>query len=131
MGEGYGWKMYAGIMVMIGGFLNAFDGLVAITQANYIKRNFNGELPITNNIKTWGWVALIIGVIMILAGFGILSGQTWARVVGIIVASVNLIFQFGYLGHYQFWSFTMIILDVLVIYGLAAHGGRESEYEQT
>jgi len=108
-------------MVLVGGLLNAFDGLVAITQANYIERNIAGELPITNNVKTWGWVALIVGIIMILAAFGILSGASWARVVGIFVASVNLLFQFAYLGHYPFWSFTMIVIDILVIYGLAGH----------
>ena len=70
-----GWKMFAGIMLLVVGFLNAFDGLVAITQANYIRRNTGGELPITNNVKTWGWVALIIGVIVILAAFGVLSGR--------------------------------------------------------
>ena len=122
-----GWKMFAGIMLLIVGFLNAFDGLVAITQANYIRRNTGGVLPITNNVKTWGWVALIIGVIVILAAFGVLAGATWARIVGIFVASVNLMFQFAYLGHYPLWSFTVIVIDILVIYGLAAHGGREYE----
>ncbi len=128
---GYGWKTFAGIMLMIVGFMNIFDGLVAITQTNYISRNTGGVLPLTNNVKTWGWVELILGVIVLLAGFGVLSGATWARVVGILVASVNLMFQFAYLGHYPFWSFTLIIVDVLVIYGLAAHGGRVDEYEQT
>jgi hypothetical protein len=115
-------------MVLIVGFLNAFDGLVAITQARYIERNIAGELPITNDVKTWGWVALIIGIIMILAGFGILSGASWARVVGILVASGNLLFQFAYLGHYPFWSFTMIVIDLLIIFGLA--GSSESSYEE-
>jgi hypothetical protein len=119
------WWTFAGVMVLVGGLLNAFDGLVAITQANYIERNIAGELPITNNVKTWGWAALLIGVIMILAAFGILSGASWARVVGIFVASVNLLFQFAYLGHYPFWSFTMIIIDILVIYGLAGHHAEE------
>jgi hypothetical protein len=123
------WWTFAGVMVLVGGFLNAFDGLVAITQANYIERNIGGELPITNNVKTWGWVALIIGVIMILAGFGIFSGASWARVVGIFVASVNLLFQFAYLGHYPFWSFTMIVIDILVIYGLAGHPAEELAQE--
>lgn len=122
-----GWKLFAGIMLMIVGFLNVFDGLVAITQANYIRRNTGGLLPITNNVKTWGWIELAIGVIIVLAAFGVLSGATWARIVGIFVASVNLIFQFAYLGHYPFWSFTAIVIDILVIYGLAAHGGREYE----
>ncbi len=122
-----GWKMFAGIMLMIVGFMNCFDGLVAITQSNYISRNTGGALPLTNNVKNWGWVELIIGVIIVLAAFGVLSGATWARVVGILVASLNLMFQFAYLGHYQFWSFTLILIDILVIYGLAAHGGREFE----
>ncbi len=69
--EGYGWKGFAGIMLMIVGFLNVFDGLVAITQSNYIERNTGGVLPITNNVKTWGWIALIIGVIIVLAGMGL------------------------------------------------------------
>jgi hypothetical protein len=122
-----GWKMFAGIMLMIVGFMNIFDGLVAITQTNYIRRNTGGLLPVTNNVKTWGWVAVIIGVIVVLAAFGVLAGATWARVVGILVASVNLMFQFAYLGHYAFWSFTLIIIDILVIYGLAARGGPEYE----
>ena len=126
-----GWKLFAGIMLMIVGVLNVFDGLVAITQANYIRRNTGGVLPLTNNVKNWGWVELIVGVIVVLAAFGVLSGATWARIVGIIVASLNLMFQFAYIGHNEFWGFTMIVIDILVIYGLAAHGGRESEYETT
>lgn len=122
-----GWKMFAGLMLMIVGFLNVFDGLVAITQSNYIERNTGGLLPITNNVKTWGWAALIIGVVIVLAGFGVLFGAMWARVVGIALASINLIFHFGYLGHYPFWSFTVIVIDILIIYGLAAHGGPEYE----
>lgn len=130
MGEQSGWKSFAGIMIMVGGFLNCFDGLVAITQAGYVERNVSGNFPITDNVKHWGWAALILGVILVLAGLGIFTGATWARLVGIVVASLNLIFQFGYLGHFQLWSFTMIVIDILVIYGLAAHGAPDSELEQ-
>ena len=125
--EGYGWKAFAGFMLMIVGALNAFDGLVAITQTRYIERNIGGALPITSNVKAWGWAELILGVIVVLAGWAVMSGATWARVVGILVASVNLVFQFAYLGHYQFWSFTMIVINILVIYALAVHGGRIDE----
>ena len=62
---------------------------------------------------------------MVLAGMGIFAGATWARIVGILVASVNLMFQFAYLGHYPFWSFTMIVIDILIIYGLAGHSTEE------
>lgn len=125
-----GWKGFASIMLVIVGCLNIFNGLVAITQTNYIERQTGGVLPLTNNVKTWGWVALILGIVIVLAGLGVLSGATWARVVGILVASLNLIFQFGFQGGYPFWSFTMIVIDILIIYGLAAHGGR-GRYEAT
>src|SRR4051794_21349537 len=123
------WWTFAGVMVFIGGFLNAFDGLVAITQSRYIERNIGGELPITNDVKTWGWVELILGVILILVAFGVFSGATWGRIVGITVVSINLIFQFAYLGHYPFWSFTMILIDLLVIFGLAGSREQRDAYE--
>ena len=121
--DGGGWKLFAGILILLGGTMNVFDGLVGITQVNYIKRYTGGQLPITNNIKTWSWVILIIGAVMILAGFLIFVGNMFGRIVGVIVASVNALAQLAYLNHNTFWSFTMIIIDVLVIYGLVAHGG--------
>ena len=126
--DGMGWKLFAGIMILIVGTMNVFDGLVGITQVNYIKRYTGGQLPITNNVKTWSWVVLIIGAVMILAGFLIFVGNMFGRVVGIIVASLNALVQLAYLNHNTFWSLTMILIDILVIYGLAAHGGRLDEW---
>lgn len=126
-----GWKSFASIMLIIVGCLNVFNGLVAITQTNYIRRQTGGVLPITNNVKAWGWFALIIGIILILAGVAVLSGAMWARIVGIFFAGLNIVFQFGFLQPYPFWAFTMIVIDILVIYGLAAHGGREPEYSES
>jgi len=126
--DGFGWKVFAGIMILIVGALNVFDGLVGLTQENYIKQFTNGQLPITNNVKTWSWVVLILGIIMILAGFLIFSGNMFGRVVGILVAALNLLVQLAYLNHNTFWSFTMILIDILVIYGLAAHGGRLDQW---
>ena len=126
--DGAGWKLFAGIMILIVGTMNVFDGLVGITQVNYIKRYTGGQLPVTNNVKTWSWVVLIIGAVMILAGFLIFAGNMFGRVVGIIVASLNALVQLAYLNHNTFWSLTMILIDILVIYGLAAHGGRLDEW---
>lgn len=114
-----GWATFAGFMILVVGVLNVFDGLVAITQSNYIERNTGGQLPITNNVKNWGWGALILGVILILVGLGIFSGATWARVVGIMIVGLNLLFQFAYLGHYPLWSLTMIAIDIVIISALA------------
>ena len=126
--DGFGWKVFAGIMILIVGVLNVFDGLVGLTQKSYVEQFTNGQLPVTNNIKTWSWVVLIIGVVMILAGLLIFSGNMFGRVVGILVASLNLLVQLAYLNHNTFWSFTMILIDILVIYGLAARGGRLDQW---
>jgi hypothetical protein len=123
----YGWKSFCGILLIVVGFLNIMDGLVAITQANQVASKVTNQLPLTSNVKTWGWIVLIIGIIVILAGFGLLAGSTWARVVGILVASVNLIVQLAWLPHNSFWSFTMILLDIIVIYGIAVHCGKDDE----
>jgi hypothetical protein len=122
-----GWATFGGVMILVVGALNLFDGLVAITQSRYIERNIGGELPITNNVKDWGWAALILGVLLLLVGFGIFSGAVWARIVGIVLVSLNLLFQFAYLGHYPFWSFTMIIIDLLVVFALVS-GYEDVEY---
>jgi hypothetical protein len=125
-----GWATFGGVMILVVGILNIFDGLVAITQSNYIERNISGELPITNNVKNWGWGALILGVLLVLIGLGIFSGATWARFAGIFLVGLNLLFQFAYLGHYPFWSFTMILIDILVIFALASGYG-DAEYADT
>ena len=86
--SGIGWKMFAGIMIIIVGTINVIDGLVAITNVNYLKSVGGGsaQLPVTNNLKTWGWVVLILGVILILAGFLILIGNMFGRVIGVLIA---------------------------------------------
>jgi hypothetical protein len=123
----YGWKSFCGILLMIVGFFNIIDGLVAITRSHQVEAAVQNELPLTSNVKTWGWIVLILGIIVVLAGFGLLAGATWARVVGILVAAGNAIVQLAWLPHNQFWSFTMILIDIFIIYGIAVHCGREDE----
>lgn len=125
--SGAGWKLFAGIMIIIVGGMNIFDGLVAITNSNYLEGvagGSGGRLPLTDNLKTWGWVVLLWGVLLVLTGFLIFSGNMFGRVVGVIVVGLNALLQLAWLPHYPFWSFTMILIDVLIIYGLCAHGGR-------
>jgi hypothetical protein len=123
----YGWKSFCGILLMVVGFFNIIDGLVAITRSNQVEAQLTQELPLTDNVKTWGWIVLILGILLILAGFGLLAGSTWARVVGILFASVNAIVQLAWLPHNNFWSFTMILVDIIVIYGIAVHCGKDDE----
>jgi hypothetical protein len=125
----YGWKSFAGVLLLIAGTFNIIDGLTALTRSNYFKSvgGSSTQLPLTNNLNTWGWVILIVGILLFLAGIGLFYGSTWARAVGILFAGVNAILQLAFLAHFPFWSFTMILVDVFVIYGIAVHGGREDE----
>jgi hypothetical protein len=70
----------------------------------------------------WGWVHLIAGVVVALAGFGVMVGQMWARVLGVVLAVVSAIVNIGFLAAYPVWSAILITLDVLVIYALTVHG---------
>ena len=126
---GYGWRAFAGVLVLIAGFFNCIDGLVAIINANRIEGVVNGQatLPVTDKLSSWGWVVLIVGIVMVFAGCAIFSGATWARVVGIVVLMLNMVVQFSYLAHFPFWSFTMILIDTLAIYGLVVHGRPEGQ----
>ena len=70
----------------------------------------------------WGWVHLVVGGVAVLAGIGVLSGRTWARVVGIIMAALAAIVNVAFIAAYPIGSMVLIAADVLIIYALAAHG---------
>ena len=75
-------------------------------------------------LRTWGWIVLIIGALQVLAGFGIFARNQFARWFGVAVAAVNLIAALTSISAYPFWALVIIGIDVLVIYGLAAYGDR-------
>jgi hypothetical protein len=124
--ESFGWKAFAGIMILVAGTFNVIDGLVGLSSVRYFADVTPGagtnEYPIVNDVKVWSWVVLAAGVVLIAASFAIFTGTMWGRVVGIIAASANMIIQFTWLAHYPFWSATMLVLDAFVIYALAVHG---------
>jgi hypothetical protein len=116
-----GWIAFSGIlMIMLGGF-QAMVGFVALFRDDYYLVTSDG-LVISVDYTTWGWVHLILGGIALLAGFGVLVGQMWARVVGIVLAAVSAIANVAFLAAYPVWSVIIIAVDVLVIYALCVHG---------
>lgn len=125
--EGYGWKTYAAVLLILAGGWNIINGLIAVFDDNYfdqVSQNSNLELPITNTIEAWGWVSIGLGVLLLGAAFGILRGAMWARIVGVFVIGANMIFHMGYLSAFPFWSALTIGLLALALYGLVVHGGR-------
>jgi hypothetical protein len=128
--RGVGWKTFIAIIMILAGTFNVLDGLRGVTNASQVESHFpNGrvQLPITNSVKTWSWVILIVGVVMIIAGFLIAASNMIGRIVGVIAAGVNAVLQLGYIDHDNFWSFTIILIDILIIYGIVVHGGPADE----
>ncbi len=117
-----GWVTYAAVMMAILGTLNVIYGLVLLANSDWVALTNEGSL-VFFDFTTWGWILLLIGVLELFAGWGILSGQTWATVAGVVIATLGLVSAFLSLSAYPWWSVTMMVLASLVIYGLTVHGG--------
>jgi len=115
-----GWIAFAGIMMIVVGGLQAIYGLVALFNDNWVVWN-NGN-AVFLDITVWGWVHLAVGIVVVLAGIGVMSGNVVARTVGVLVAAVSLVAAFLALPLYPVWSIILIAIDLLVIWALIAHG---------
>lgn len=122
-----GWIMFAGVMMIMLGTFEAIAGLVALFNDEYylVTRN---DLVVSLDYTTWGWVHLLLGILIAGAGLGVMVGQMWARVVGIVVALVSAIVNVAFLNAYPVGSTIIIVIDVLVIWALTVHG-RETKAE--
>ncbi len=121
-----GWITFAGVMLIIGGSLGLIFGLVAAVNDNWVVFTNRGQVSL--DLSTWGWVHIIVGAIVVLAGFGVFTGNILARIVGVAVAVVSLIANFLWLPVYPVWAIIIITIDVLVIWALTAHGGEMRNY---
>jgi hypothetical protein len=112
------------VILMLVGVFHALAGLAAIIDDKYfvVTSNYAYEFDTT----AWGWIHLIYGVIVIAAGNGIINGATWARLVGIVLASISAIGNFFFIPYQPVWAVLIIALDVLVIAALTAYGPEEA-----
>jgi hypothetical protein len=115
-----GWIGFAGIMLLIVGSIDFFQGLVALFEDEYFVVTKSGFLVV--DLTAWGWVMLIWGVLLVCAGLGLIAAQAWARWFAIVVVSLNFIAQLGFLGNSQYplWSLTVMALNIIVLYALTA-----------
>ena len=115
-----GWITFAGVMMIIGGALNLFYGIIAAVNDEWVVFTNRGDVYL--DVSEWGWVHIILGAIVLLSGIGVFSGNILARTVGVIVASISLVANFFFLPVYPIWSLIVITIDVPVIWALTAHG---------
>jgi hypothetical protein len=105
----------ASILILIGSF-QIVTGLAAVINDDFFVVAPNYTFDIDTSV--WGWVHLLIGVVLVFTGWGLFSGRTWARVLGIVLASISAIANFFFIPYYPLWSIVVIALDVWVIWAL-------------
>jgi len=122
--RGYGWVVFAGVLLLVLGTLNFIEGLAAINKAHFFVGNAH---YIAGDLNTWGWVVLCIGVIEWVVGVGVFVKNQFSRWTGVVILSGNAIAQLLMMPAYPFWSLCIFALDILAIYGLIAYGSRIAE----
>ena len=115
-----GWSVFAAVMMFLAGGLNALYGLVAVLNDNWVV--WTNRADVYLDLSTWGWVHMILGVLVVLAGVGVLSGNVLGRTVGVILACLSILANFFFIPVYPLWALTIITIDALVIWALTAHG---------
>ena len=115
---GLGLVTFAGVVMLMMGAFHAFIGFVAIVEDEFFVAVPSGYV-VALDATTWGWIHLILGVVVLLGGIAVLSGRVWGRVVGVVLAVFSAFANFLFVPYYPLWSLTIIALDILVIWALA------------
>ena len=113
-----GWIGFAGILMVLLGGLSIFQGLIALLEDEYYVPTQAGFLVF--DITAWGWIMLIWGVALVLVGLALLNGASWARWVSIVLVSVNVFGQLGFLGNTndQIWLLITLTFNIIILYAL-------------
>ena len=119
-----GWAFFAGIVLLMVGIFNVIWGLTALFNDTALTVGEEGL--IVWDFTAWGWVHLILGVVMILAALGLFQGAAWARWTAVVFAMLNAIGQIAWMSTYPLWGILIITLDFIVIYQLTAGWERDT-----
>jgi len=119
--KGAGWVLFAAIMLVMGGVLSIIWGIAAVSSSHFFVA---GASYILSDLNTWGWIVMGFGVVELLAALSIWRGGEFGRWFGIVAAGLAALAAMLSIPAYPFWSLTLLTIDVLVIYGLAAYGGK-------
>ena len=122
-GEGYWMIVFAVALLVTVGFFNLIDGIAAIANSHVFIANAH---YVVGDLRAWGWVVLILGVLQVIAAVAILAGSQAARWFAVVVIGLNAIGQMLFIPAYPFWSLLIIAVDVVALWGLCAYGSREN-----
>jgi hypothetical protein len=116
-----GWIAFAAMMMIVTGVFGALSGLAAIVRdEQYVQ--LNGNVWVFDQ-TSWGWIHLIIGILVVIVGAMMLQGKAIGMAIGAGIIVLHMIAQFAWMGMYPWWSIVAIAIDVLILYALIVHGG--------
>lgn len=121
---GRGWIIFAGAMLALAGTLNFIYGIAAVGNSKVFVR---GAEYVLGDLKTWGWILIVAGVVQAVVAFGVWAATEWGRWLGVIAAGLNMIVQFFALPMFPARAIIMFFVNVIVIYGLLTYGGRDRD----
>jgi hypothetical protein len=117
---GSGWLTFAATLLGLAGAFNIIDGIVALSKSKFFTAN---ATYVFSDLRGWGWILLILGILQLVAAFTLFGGSELARWFGISVATLNAIGQLLAAPAYPLWSLMMFAVDILIIYALAVYAG--------
>ncbi len=117
--KGLGRTMFAAVLLIIGGVLNIIYGIAAISNSSFFTANAH---YVFSDLKTWGWVSLILGILEILASISLWSGGLFGRWFALVAAGLTAIGALLDIPAYPFWSLAVFALSIWIIHGLALYG---------
>ncbi len=120
-----GWVFFAGFMMTMLGTFQMIAGLTVLLNSKWLVTTESSLLLL--NFSTWGWTYLLLGLVVLLAGFGVMKGSVWARVAGVLIALLSAAANLASINIYPIWSIIIIAVNVLVIFALTVHGDELKE----
>jgi len=123
--RGHGWIIFSAILLGVAGIMRILDSIWAFRYHGTLPQNLENAIYGTS-LKTYGWIWLIVGIVLILAAIAVMYASQIGRWVGILAGAVAAVTAIGWLPYYSGWSIVYMAAGILVIYGLAVYGGRES-----
>ena len=119
-GGAVGLTAFAGILMFLLGGWWIIAGFVAIVNDDFFV--VTQEWIFQFSTTSWGWTHLILGIVVLLASFGLFTGAVWARTVGVILAVISGLVAFAWLPYYPVWAILFVTMSVLTVWALTVHG---------
>ena len=118
--RGVGWLYLAGVLLLFAGTLNIIWGIAAIDNSSFFTDE--GRFVLFDDLSTWGWFLLLVGILQVVAAFSVWNGHNFGRVMGIAFASFNALILLLTVNAFPIAAFMLFLVDLGIIYGLAVYG---------